>query len=292
MHPCSTNLLYQHLRLTGNKGCACRATYQSGHRDVGTKYWLAWLSDLRGIIQPQRPFQRLRRLRMATNTSLALDTDEGLELRYMQSQSPARSQMALSSGELRELSEDDEARHDNPHQGQGQQTPLLHEQPPLSPSPTPSPLPLQSSAQNIPNPLRTLSKGLTKREWKLKAFYICSLFLFGVASAISHHYFYRSRRNTLAANSQQQQWWNNIGVFFAGLTAAFLGAASTEAYYQYFWVIVRNLDLSLKEIDRLFSPSFTGFHLLLPRSFRFWQWRLDISTRWIAPACLMSFVCL
>lgn len=246
--------------------------------------------------------ERFRSPRMTRNPPVALNTDDGLELGRLQPQSTTSSQLTPSVAEFGELNADDEAQNDYHHQGQDQQTPLLHGRTPRPPST--SPLPSQSSAQTVPDPVpeRTatqippptpnLSKGLTKRQWQLKALYICSLFLLGVASAISHHFFYRSRRNTPAADAQQQQWWNNIGVFFAGLTAAFLGAASTGAYYQYFWVVVHNIELSLNDIDRLFSPSFTGLLLLCPRSFRFWKWRLISSTRWIAPACLMSFVCL
>lgn len=75
----------------------------------------------------------------------------------------------------------------------------------------------------------------------------------GLALAVGHHFYFASLHGTLAGSAGKQQWATGIGTAVSFLVVALLRSASTAAYSQYVWVLVRRNSYRLGTLDKLFA---------------------------------------
>ena len=89
----------------------------------------------------------------------------------------------------------------------------------------------------------------------------------GLSLAVGHHFYFASLHGTLAGSPDKQRWATGIGTAISFLVVALLRSASTAAYSQYVWVLVRRNSYRLGTLDNLFAlttdPSgFFGWEIL------------------------------
>lgn len=75
----------------------------------------------------------------------------------------------------------------------------------------------------------------------------------GMALAIGHHFYFSSLHGTVAGSSQRQQWAIGFGTALSFLIVALLRSATSAAYSQYVWIMVRRTSYQIGTLDKLFA---------------------------------------
>lgn len=131
----------------------------------------------------------------------------------------------------------------------------------------------QTWASDKPNNFRAYSRQVNSVDGYGEAQYVkwgivwyapASMMLYafgGLAAAIGHHFYFSSLHGTVAGGAFRQQFAIGSGTAISVTIVALLRSATTAAYNQYAWVLVRKSFYKLGTLDKLFALTIdpTGF---------------------------------